>query len=766
VTTTTDRNGYYHFDNLTPGTYGVHETQPTTPTFPLYYDGLDTPGTIDTKPVGHEHNNQPPGDWLDQIVLASGNTAINYNFGELEPANVSGYVYYDANNNGKFDPGETPIDRVTLTLLDANGNSTGKTFVTGSDGFYHFDDLRPGKYAVRETQPDRYDDGRDSAGSVGGTPDDPGDLIHNITLNSGAKAVNYNFGELLTIISGRVFQDGPTITYQQGDPTPDIETLRNGQWTSDDTPLAGITLILCDGSGVPLQYQNDQGDWLNITTTTSSDGMYQFILNDYGLFGENSYTIKEVRPTGYTPGIDTVGTKNGIVYNSYIQPTAAEIQSYNMVIDPRGINGFDPTGLYTAAITRIAVQPGDNAQHYNFSEVVLDTVDNPPHFPIPPTPTPNEPPLAPPIAPPAGVYPVGRVPYIFPQLVVPEMAGGSGGPGGYSWHLSVINGGQPRRMGNGDRFTQYQHSSIFDPVSWTGEPIDQSQFILADENGAEIRTVRFGLTGATPVVGDWSGDGVTKVGVFMDGLWFLDLDGNGLWDESDLWSKLGKKGDQPVAGDWDGDGKCDIGIFGPAWIGDLKAVSVEPGLPDAQNPPGKARPKNVPPEPAEAAVGWRTMKKGNAGTMRSDLIDHVFEYGSKGDHAVSGDWNGDGIRTVGIFRNGMWFLDMDGDGRWSQGDITVEFGQEGDLPVVGDWTGDGISKLGVYRNGTFYLDTNNNHRIDATDKVFQLGHAGDMPVAGDWNGNGVDKVGVYEQNAPAKPQTASSNNSGASTSVK
>ncbi len=34
--------------------------------------------------------------------------------------------------------------------------------------------------------------------------------------------------------------------------------------------------------------------------------------------------------------------------------------------------------------------------------------------------------------------------------------------------------------------------------------------------------------------------------------------------------------------------------------------------------------------------------------------------------------------------------------------MAVEFGQAGDLPVVGDWTGDGISKLGVYRDGKFY----------------------------------------------------------------
>ena len=35
---------------------------------------------------------------------------------------------------------------------------------------------------------------------------------------------------------------------------------------------------------------------------------------------------------------------------------------------------------------------------------------------------------------------------------------------------------------------------------------------------------------------------------------FVDLNGNGTWDEGDLWVKLGKKDDQAVAGDWNGDG--------------------------------------------------------------------------------------------------------------------------------------------------------------------------------------------------------------------
>ena len=31
----------------------------------------------------------------------------------------------------------------------------------------------------------------------------------------------------------------------------------------------------------------------------------------------------------------------------------------------------------------------------------------------------------------------------------------------------------------------------------------------------------------------------------------------------------------------------------------------------------------------------------------------------------------------------------------------------GDVPVVGDWTGDGIAKLGIYRRGEWFKDLNN-----------------------------------------------------------
>jgi len=39
-----------------------------------------------------------------------------------------------------------------------------------------------------------------------------------------------------------------------------------------------------------------------------------------------------------------------------------------------------------------------------------------------------------------------------------------------------------------------------------------------------------GLPNVIPVTGDWNGTGTTKIGVFSNGTWYLDMNGNGVWD--------------------------------------------------------------------------------------------------------------------------------------------------------------------------------------------------------------------------------------------
>ena len=120
-----------------------------------------------------------------------------------------------------------------------------------------------------------------------------------------------------------------------------------------------------------------------------------------------------------------------------------------------------------------------------------------------------------------------------------------------------------------------------------------------------------------------------------------------------------------------------------------------------------------------------------------------FIFGRPIDHPVVGDWNGDGIVSIGIYRNGRWTLDTNGDGSWTDADVERRFGRKGDVPIVGDWNGDGFDNLGVYRDGIFILDTNGNARLDAADARIVRGQPGDQPIAGDWNGDGRDEVGTH-----------------------
>jgi hypothetical protein len=254
----------------------------------------------------------------------------------------------------------------------------------------------------------------------------------------------------------------------------------------------------------------------------------------------------------------------------------------------------------------------------------------------------------------------------------------------------------------------------------------------------------FGIQDGIPVVGDYNGDGKSELGVFYKGEWFLDLNGNGQWDAEDLWAKLGNEHDRPVTGDWDGDGKDDIGIFGPKWPGDPVHLEHEAGLPDQDNRRlVKQRAKNVPPNPDQATDGERLLRLTAHGKERADLIDHVFQFGASQDIPIAGDWNGDGIRSIGVFRDGKWHFDMDGDGRWSAGDKTAEFGEKGDLPVVGDYNGDGVEEIAVFRGGQWIIDSNGDRQIDSSDQRLNIGQPGDIPVAGDFDGDGTDEPAVY-----------------------
>ena len=123
--------------------------------------------------------------------------------------------------------------------------------------------------------------------------------------------------------------------------------------------------------------------------------------------------------------------------------------------------------------------------------------------------------------------------------------------------------------------------------------------------------------------------------------------------------------------------------------------------------------------------------------------DQYFRFGIVGDEPLVGDWDGDGADEVGVHRGSAWYLDTDCSHSWTAGDQYFRFGIPGDDPLVGDWDGDGTDEIGVHRGDTWFLDTDGRHAWNAGDEYFRFGIPGDEPLVGDWNADGTDEVGVH-----------------------
>jgi hypothetical protein len=75
--------------------------------------------------------------------------------------------------------------------------------------------------------------------------------------------------------------------------------------------------------------------------------------------------------------------------------------------------------------------------------------------------------------------------------------------------------------------------------------------------------IDFGISGDLPVIGDWNGDGKSDIGIIRNGKFYLDANGNRVWNNTaggDASFNFGTTGDKPIAGDWNNDGKFDVGI--------------------------------------------------------------------------------------------------------------------------------------------------------------------------------------------------------------
>ena len=331
-----------------------------------------------------------------------------------------------------------------------------------------------------------------------------------------------------------------------------------------------------------------------------------------------------------------------------------------------------------------------------------------------------------------------------------------------------------------------------------------NNFVL-DYNGNGIsesadKSYYFGLATDIPITGDWNGDNKTKIGVKRSYQWIIDYNGDGIFSTSyDKSYNLDISSGTPVPADWNGDNKFEIGIKdGSDWYIDYDADgSFEDNSLESFS---FGKPTDIPlsapwaisrsmcstsNQMCSSAVGISccsnyiciySSDESGTGTCRPNLkkTDKIgvyrpssstfflrnsnsgdaaytsFTFGRANDTALFGDWDGDGIDDVGIYRNytatPSFYLRPSSNGKIMI--ITFSGSQKSDVPITGDWNGDGKDTIGIYTDyeddneeNLFQLrDSNTNGSADVT---INFGSNGDIPVAGDWNNDGKDEIGIY-----------------------
>jgi len=139
------------------------------------------------------------------------------------------------------------------------------------------------------------------------------------------------------------------------------------------------------------------------------------------------------------------------------------------------------------------------------------------------------------------------------------------------------------------------------------------------------------------------------------------------------------------------------------------------------------------------AGDWRTRKVylNNCGPM--DCTEQVH-WGQNGDIPAPGDFDGDGKTDRAIFRpaSGDWYI-LFSSGGWTG----LHFGQNGDLPVTGDYDGDGKSDVAVIRREAGYV---NWYILQSSDDQFvgiPFGLETDKAVPGNYTGDGRTDIAAW-----------------------
>ncbi|HQV29857.1 MAG TPA: SdrD B-like domain-containing protein, partial [Thermoflexales bacterium] len=297
--TSANAQGFYIFTPLPAGIYTITETYTPSINIPYFdypfcsstcyqnlLDGKDQIGSLGGITLADES--------IGGILFDPVTRGVGYNFGELKPGRIQGYVYRDDDGDLQVDAGEELIGvTVTLSGTDDTGASVLVSETTQSiygyyGGYFRFKDLRPGNYVLMEDQPANVLDGVDYVDN--GAPGVAGnDIITGIILGVNADFDSaYFFSELPAGLGGKVFAD------RDGD----------GLEGYSDTLMQGIQVVL---SGTMTG-----GGAIYSSTSTNAQGAFLFSNVPNGVYALIETQVSVYLSKAVFDGPESAGANGGI----------------------------------------------------------------------------------------------------------------------------------------------------------------------------------------------------------------------------------------------------------------------------------------------------------------------------------------------------------------------------------------------------------------------------------------------------------------------
>ncbi|HSJ70572.1 MAG TPA: hypothetical protein VLA29_02875, partial [Acidimicrobiia bacterium] len=201
----------------------------------------------------------------------------------------------------------------------------------------------------------------------------------------------------------------------------------------------------------------------------------------------------------------------------------------------------------------------------------------------------------------------------------------------------------------------------------------QGQWFLYDEAGNKLTDYYFGNPGDIPFMGDWNGNGIETPGLYRQSDGFVYLRNTNTAGPADIRFFFGDPGDVPIAGDFNGDGRDTLSIY---------------------------RPSNQ----TFYIINELGQDEGGLGAAE---LSYVF--GDPGDKPFVGDFNGNGVETVGLHRESTGFVYFRNSHTQGNANALFFFGDPGDRLIAGDWNDNGVFSPALFRpsNTTMYFRFSN-----------------------------------------------------------